>query len=141
MNISKISVPPIGPQRLQWIQAIEKNQEFDYSCSEFDVCNLHFRTEDFINKKGGIQFLRSDAVPSLFALGDSHNFCAKRPRLGNEAISTHCEGCIKLELSSIKKELEKFNANTKKEQSTWLHRLVVPVGHDFFCICGTSFIL
>lgn len=126
---------------------------FTEHCSGFDICHLHFRAQDFVNMKGGIHILRSDVVPSIF--GENHNFCAKRRRLQSETTNIPCESCIKLtqsllsaeerievlskrcneqtkELHSIKKELERLTANSRDEQPTWLHRLVVPVCPDFF---------
>lgn len=134
----------VGPKRQQWIQAIEKNQDFDYSCREYDICQYHFKSEDFTQiGKRGPKILHSDAVPSVFVLEENHNLCIKRPRLENESVNKPCESCIELtrnllsaeakierlsklcaeqknELRSIKGHLEKFTDDIEKKQSNCL---------------------
>lgn len=105
-----------GFKRQQWIQAIEKTQEFDYSSPGFDICDLHFKTQDFIQKENKIKILRSDAIPSVFVLRENNNLCAKRPHLENEAMNIPCEDCIKLRrsLHFAKEKIErlsKLNSN------------------------------
>lgn len=59
------SVPMQSENRRKWIMAIETHQEFDYTVSRFNVCELHF-TADLIQKRGQRTDLKPGAVPSIF---------------------------------------------------------------------------
>lgn len=64
-----IRIPFFGAQRIQWIDAISKYQEFDFFKTNFTVCEEHFVCEVF-NENG---ILRSHAIPSIFQSVENHN--------------------------------------------------------------------
>lgn len=58
-------MPHVQPYRDQWIQAIERFQEFDHQILSYHVCSLHFSSNDIVrhSKK---QSVRRGRVPSIF---------------------------------------------------------------------------
>lgn len=56
---------PLVHLRNEWIEAIEKQQPFDFSSLQFDVCELHFKKGDIVLQGKRIK-LREGAVPSVF---------------------------------------------------------------------------
>lgn len=55
-------MPFVGTQRVQWIDAISKHQEFDFLTSNFSVCRNHFAENSF--EKDNV--LKVHSVPSIF---------------------------------------------------------------------------
>lgn len=60
--------PSFGAQRVQWIEAISKHQEFDFHNTNFKVCGRHFSQNDFENQN----ILKVDSVPSIFDIVETN---------------------------------------------------------------------
>lgn len=58
-------VPKEGLKRNQWIESISKHQQYDFYNLNFQVCELHFLSEDFTIKSGA-RILKPNAFPSVF---------------------------------------------------------------------------
>lgn len=56
-------MPSFGVQRVEWIEAISKHQEFDIFNTDFTVCGLHFSQEAFTENG---KELKKFAIPSIF---------------------------------------------------------------------------
>lgn len=61
---NSFSVPAVH-QREEWIDAIEKQQPFDFSSPHFDVCELHFKYGDIVVQGKRVK-LREGALPCVF---------------------------------------------------------------------------
>lgn len=58
-------VPKEGDRRNEWIKSISKFQQFDFYSAHFNLCELHFRSEDFVVQSGERK-LTNQAVPTIF---------------------------------------------------------------------------
>lgn len=52
-------------QRIQWIKAIEEQQQFTQSSGHYNVCIRHFNEVNLIERNGKY-ILKTDAIPSIF---------------------------------------------------------------------------
>lgn len=64
-QVNFFKVPKEGLKRNQWIESISKHQQYDFYNLNFQVCELHFLSEDFTNKSGA-RILKPNAFPSVF---------------------------------------------------------------------------
>lgn len=74
----KFSVPLSQPTRNQWIQAIEKHQEFNYHVQSFLVCSLHFKPTDLGIRGKGKSVIKGK-IPSIFQNYASENLTIDSP--------------------------------------------------------------
>lgn len=58
-------VPNEGLLRIQWIESISKTQQYDIHSTNFDICELHFTKEDFVERESS-KVLNKFAIPSSF---------------------------------------------------------------------------
>lgn len=58
-------MPKEGEIRNLWIQKISEHQSINSNSVYFQVCERHFKDNDFI-RKGGKLVLRKESVPSIF---------------------------------------------------------------------------
>lgn len=64
-SVPMFGIPPRPELRRQWINAIERNQEFNYTLYNFRVCALHFIPNQILYR-GARCDLKNDAIPTLF---------------------------------------------------------------------------
>lgn len=65
MSLHNYCSVPLYHQRSEWIDAIEKQQPFDFSSPQFDVCELHFKNGDIILQGKRVK-LREGALPCIY---------------------------------------------------------------------------
>lgn len=58
-------VPNEGLLRIQWIESISKTQQYDFHSTNFDISELHFTKEDFVERESS-KVLNEFAIPSPF---------------------------------------------------------------------------
>lgn len=81
------SVPLSNPNRKLWIDAIEKNQPFDYIVSSYHVCSLHFSLSD-IKISGKRKTIISGRFPTIFLPQNvAENVCASGSSRFEEAVN------------------------------------------------------
>lgn len=112
-----LRVPKSCENRIKWIEAIEKNQRFDYNKQIFNVCKRHFCERDFL-KSGNTPTLITDAVPSIFekrVMADSTD----KQIIGNAAQpQNQCSQCPPLMQKVKELEKEMFILKTQHDIET-----------------------
>lgn len=105
----KYRLPVSGARRDEWINSIEKYQDFDRSCSQFFVCSLHFKKQDFYRQQN-VSILQPDAVPSVY----NTQVPAKRGRYEKRA----CEHCntLQAKLLHAEKKIEALEKQVEEKQ-------------------------
>lgn len=65
LSLSNFRIPSEDRIRKQWINAIESHQKFDYTISDFRVCQLHF-TQSNVFSCTNRTLLSRGSIPTLF---------------------------------------------------------------------------
>lgn len=129
-------MPISGKLRIQWMNRILRHQKYEFSTSDFFVCEMHFLEENF-KEMEPVKALKYGTVPSIFPEtpselpnideivfmeteqtdNDLPNFPSE---FGKSSRTKVCKICIKqhIELMKAKSKLNLFEKNQQKLRDT-----------------------
>lgn len=124
-------MPHVQPYRDQWIQAIERFQEFDHQILSYHVCSLYFSSNDIVrhSKKKSV---RRGRVPSIFPNIHEIETIKSQKKIENETKSlTHQDVVSNIAGNNSTHQLLPSQADILPSSNDYPNEIIDEIEYDF----------